>query len=96
MAQHLVTVVRTERLAAPSAITAAFAVTTRSTIGIITELNHQIALTPDGGLGQNVQFLPATSATASMTQSAIGLRAHRQPYAQGGRWEGPHSRPTEK
>jgi hypothetical protein len=34
---------RTDQLAAPSAIAAAFAATTRAAVGIITELNHQIA-----------------------------------------------------
>jgi transposase len=33
---------RTEQLAAPAAVTAAFGATTRATVGIITELNHQI------------------------------------------------------
>ena len=33
---------RTEQLAAPSAVTAAFAATTRATVGIIVELNRQI------------------------------------------------------
>ena len=34
---------RTEQLAAPAAVTAAFAATTRATVGIIAELNRQIA-----------------------------------------------------
>ena len=34
---------RTEQLAAPAAITAAFGATTRATVGIIAELNHQIS-----------------------------------------------------
>jgi transposase len=34
---------RTEQLAAPAAVTAAFGATTRATVGIIGELNHQIA-----------------------------------------------------
>jgi transposase len=34
---------RTEQLAAPAAVTAAFGATTRATVGIIAELNHQIA-----------------------------------------------------
>ena len=34
---------RTEQLAAPSAVTAAFAATTRAAVGIIIELNRQIA-----------------------------------------------------
>ena len=33
---------RTEQLAAPTAVTAAFAATTRAAVGIIVELNHQI------------------------------------------------------
>src|SRR4051794_13833136 len=33
---------RTEQLAAPAAVTAAFGATTRATVGIIAELNHQI------------------------------------------------------
>lgn len=35
--------VRVEQLAAPAAVTAAFGATTRAAVGIITELNHQIA-----------------------------------------------------
>jgi transposase len=34
---------RSEQLAAPAAVTAAFGATTRAAVGIITELNHQIA-----------------------------------------------------
>jgi len=34
---------RTDQLAAPAAVTAAFGATTRATVGIIAELNHQIA-----------------------------------------------------
>ena len=34
---------RTEQLAAPAAVTAAFGATTRAAVGIITELNHRIA-----------------------------------------------------
>jgi transposase len=34
---------RTEQLAAPAAVTAAFGATTRAAVGIIAELNHQIA-----------------------------------------------------
>jgi len=37
------TALRTEQLAAPAAITAAFGATTRAAVGIIAELNHQIA-----------------------------------------------------
>ena len=37
------TALRTEQLAAPAAITAAFGATTRAVVGIIAELNHQIA-----------------------------------------------------
>ena len=33
---------RTEQLAAPAAVTAAFAATTRAAVGIIAELNRQI------------------------------------------------------
>ena len=33
---------RTEQLAAPTAVTAAFAATTRAAVGIIVELNRQI------------------------------------------------------
>jgi hypothetical protein len=40
--QEIQTALRTEQLAAPSAVTTAFAATTRATIGIIAELNHQI------------------------------------------------------
>jgi transposase len=36
-------VLRREQLAAPAAVTAAFAATTRAAVGIIAELNHQIA-----------------------------------------------------
>ena len=35
--------IRTEQLAAPAAVTAAFGATTRATVGIIAELNHQIS-----------------------------------------------------
>jgi transposase len=42
-AQEIAAALRTEQLAAPTEITAAFAATTRAAVGIITELNHQIA-----------------------------------------------------
>jgi transposase len=42
-AQEIVAALRTEQLAAPTAVTAAFAATTRAAVGIITELNRQIA-----------------------------------------------------
>ena len=42
-AQEITAALRTEQLAAPSAITAAFAATTRAAVGIITELNRQIS-----------------------------------------------------
>ena len=41
--QEIAAVLRTEQLAAPSAVTAAFAATTRAAVGIIIELNRQIA-----------------------------------------------------
>ncbi|MGB7238598.1 MAG: IS110 family transposase [Rhodococcus sp. (in: high G+C Gram-positive bacteria)] len=42
-AQEIAAVLRTEQLAAPAVITAAFGATTRAAVGIIAELNHQIA-----------------------------------------------------
>jgi transposase len=42
-AQDIQTALRTEQLAAPAAVAAAFAATTRATVGIIAELNRQIA-----------------------------------------------------
>src|SRR5271155_755564 len=42
-AQEIAAVLRTEQLAAPAPLTAAFAATTRAAVGIIIELNHQIA-----------------------------------------------------
>jgi transposase len=42
-AQEIAAALRTEQLAAPAAITAAFAATTRAAVGIIIELNRQIA-----------------------------------------------------
>jgi transposase len=42
-AQQIQTALRVEQLAAPAAVTAAFAATTRAAIGIIAELNNQIA-----------------------------------------------------
>jgi transposase len=42
-AQEITAALRTEQLAAPAAITAAFAATTRAAVGIIGELNRQIA-----------------------------------------------------
>ena len=42
-ALEIQTALRTEQLAAPAAITAAFGATTRAVVGIIAELNHQIA-----------------------------------------------------
>ena len=42
-AQHIQAALRTPQLAAPAAVTAAFAATTRATVGIIAELNRQIA-----------------------------------------------------
>ena len=41
-AQEIAAVLRTEQLAAPAAVTAAFAATTRAAVGIIAELNRQI------------------------------------------------------
>ena len=41
-AQEIAAVLRTEQLAAPAAVTAAFAATTRAAVGIIVELNRQI------------------------------------------------------
>lgn len=41
-AQQIQTALRSEQLAAPAAVTAAFAATTRATVGIIAELNRQI------------------------------------------------------
>jgi transposase len=41
-AQEIAAALRTEQLAAPSAVTAAFAATTRAAVGIIIELNRQI------------------------------------------------------
>jgi transposase len=41
-AQEIATALRTEQLAAPAAVTAAYAATTRATVGIIAELNRQI------------------------------------------------------
>jgi len=41
-AQAIQDALRTEQLAAPAAVTAAFAATTRATVGIIAELNRQI------------------------------------------------------
>jgi transposase len=42
-AQHIQAVLRTEQLAAPAAVTAAFGASTRAAVGIITELNRQIS-----------------------------------------------------
>jgi transposase len=42
-AQEIIAALRTEQLAAPAAITAAFAATTRAAVGIIIELNRQIS-----------------------------------------------------
>src|SRR5258707_867588 len=42
-AQEIAAALRPEQLAAPPAITAAFAATTRAAVGIITELNRQIS-----------------------------------------------------
>jgi Transposase IS116/IS110/IS902 family len=42
-AQDIQTALHTEQLAAPAAVTAAFAATTRAAVGIIAELNHQIS-----------------------------------------------------
>src|ERR1700687_6070793 len=42
-AQEIAAALRTEQLAAPAAITAAFAATTRAAVGIIIELNRQIS-----------------------------------------------------
>ena len=39
---EIAAVLRTEQLAAPAAVTAAFAATTRAAVGIIVELNRQI------------------------------------------------------
>ena len=42
-AQHIQAVLRTEQLAAPAAVTAAFGASTRAAVGIIAELNRQIS-----------------------------------------------------
>jgi transposase len=42
-AQQIAALLRTEQLAAPSAVTAAYAATTRAAVGIIIELNRQIS-----------------------------------------------------
>jgi transposase len=42
-AQEIAAALRTEQLSAPAAVTAAFAATTRAAVGIIVELNRQIA-----------------------------------------------------
>src|SRR5271156_2052609 len=42
-AQHIAAALRTEQLSAPAPVAAAFAATTRAAVGIIIELNHQIA-----------------------------------------------------
>ncbi len=42
-ALHIQEMLRTEQLAAPAAVTAAFGASTRAAIGIIAELNHQIS-----------------------------------------------------
>jgi transposase len=42
-AHEIAAALRTEQLAAPAAVTAAFAATTRAAVGIITELNRQIS-----------------------------------------------------
>ena len=42
-AREIRVALRTEQLAAPATVTAAFAATTRATVGIIAELNHQIS-----------------------------------------------------
>jgi transposase len=42
-AQEIAALLRTEQLAAPSAVTAAYAATTRAAVGIIIELNRQIS-----------------------------------------------------
>ncbi len=42
-AQHIQAALRTPQLAAPDAVTAAFAASTRAAVGIIAELNHQIS-----------------------------------------------------
>ncbi|MFZ3348574.1 IS110 family transposase [Mycobacterium sp.] len=42
-AQEITVALRTEQLAAPAAITAAFAATTRAAVGVIAELNRQIS-----------------------------------------------------
>ena len=42
-AREIAAALRTEQLAAPAAVTAAFAATTRAAVGIIAELNRQIS-----------------------------------------------------
>jgi transposase len=42
-AQHIQAALRTPQLSAPAVVTVAFAATTRASVGIISELNHQIA-----------------------------------------------------
>ena len=43
LARRIQAALRSEQLAAPTQVTAAFAATTRATVGIIAELNHQIS-----------------------------------------------------
>jgi hypothetical protein len=77
-AQEIQTALRTEQLAAPAAVTAAFAAATRATVGIIAELNRQITdLTRQDRtqLLQSVAFTPGTGGDSGQDQESG--RSHR-------------------
>jgi hypothetical protein len=67
-------VLRTEQLSAPPAITAAFAATTRATVGIIEELNRQIAEL-ETGLAQHFETHPDADIYLSLPGLGVVLGA---------------------
>jgi transposase len=73
-AQEIAAALRTEQLAAPTAITAAFAATTRAAVGIITELNRQIAEL-ETSLGQHFETHPDADIYRSLPGLGVILGA---------------------
>jgi transposase len=73
-AREIQAALRTEQLAAPTAVAAAFAATTRAAVGIITELNRQIAEL-ETSLGQHFETHPDADIYRSLPGLGVILGA---------------------
>jgi transposase len=73
-AREIQAALRTEQLAAPTAVAAAFAATTRAAVGIITELNRQIAEL-ETSLGQHFETHPDADIYLSLPGLGVILGA---------------------